>query len=507
MPRARHCALRPAPSPRRPRVLAPSPPSCASDDGTDAQIVRRVARSGVPRARLALYIVVAIGATLTVYSAVYDVGAALRKVPRSPSTIVPAFANALVSTPARPAGVAMHLTVRARLQTPGQLPMPSGSRKLLQMRRHAGNDTLDSADKTSNRVEGEVCAGKAGRVDFVEANPLVATLKIDGSTSADGEQTSAFVSTNPSRECDFQLGDTTDGKTVAVATGDAPKKCWTCTDGETADNRKVRDCITKVVSKFYPFDRPDWALPCRDPDGKPLDESRTLAWYRLYTEVDAQTKDYMGSVSNTVTAGEGRLEDGAVKVIGGGQEGADYAATADVPSMVTKDGTTVGQLKNKSWSIQAMSTKTGEPVETLVLVEDDKVLRPDLVTVSADGMMLSGQAFRVRKEEPWHKFLFQADAVAIETDGQASMKRLLQAPVAARRDEPKPIAFEATFIVNSNNQDGGGNGGINQIAVAIGGSALVLGLVAFVFMWMWLKRDRRGPAGKIEMSIRPQISA
>ena len=353
-------------------------------------------------------------------------------------------------------------------------------------RRHVPghNGTLEAK---LDPLQGEVCAGKAGRANFVEGgNPLVMEIKIDGPT-ADGEQTSAFVSANPSHDCSHELGDTTKGKTVATAIGDAPKVCWTCTDGVTAEGTKVRDCITKVVSKFWPFNKKDWALPCRDPDGKPLDESRTWAWNRFFSGVNAETDDYVGSISDAVTAAEGRLEDGTVKIIGGGQEGADFVAIADVPSMETKDGTKVGELTKHSWSVHALSAKTGDPVATMALVEDGKALRSD-VTVSDDGMTLSGQAFRVHPDEPWHKFVFTAEAVPMATG--TTMKRLLLAP--GRRDGVKPIAYETTFIVNAaanNNKGGGGNGGINQIAVAIGASALCLILV--LCGWMWLNRNRQ----------------
>ena len=216
-------------------------------------------------------------------------------------------------------------------------------------RRHLPhNDTLYSPGKIGDPVEGEECTGKAGPADFAQGgNPLVPTITI-GKPTADGEQTSDLVSPNPGLECVHPLGDTTDGKVVAFAIGDAPEKCFTCTKGVTADARKVLDCIGKVVSKYFPFNNKDWALPCRDPHGNPLDESRTLAWYRLYTGVKAQTEDYIGSVSNTVAASEGRLEDGTVNVMGGGQEGEDFAVVADVPSMEAKDGTKVGELKNKA---------------------------------------------------------------------------------------------------------------------------------------------------------------
>ena len=136
--------------------------------------------------------------------------------------------------------------------------------------------------------------------------------------------------------------------------------------------------------------------------------------------------------------------------------------------METNDGTKVGELKNKAWIIQSLSTKTGDPQETLKLVKNDKVLRPDLVTVSDDGMILSGQAFRVRKNAPWHKFVFTAEAMPIPTKD----RRLLQAP--GRRDGPKPVAFEATVFINSNNNEDAANGGINQVThVDIGGAAVV----------------------------------
>ena len=127
--------------------------------------------------------------------------------------------------------------------------------------------------------------------------------------------------------------------------------------------------------------------------------------------------------------------------------------------METNDGTKVGELKNKAWNIQSLSTKTGDPQETLKLVKNDKVLRPDLVTV---------QAFRVRKNAPWHKFIFTAEAMPIPTKD----RRLLQAP--GRRDGPKPVAFEATVFINSNNNEDAANGGINQVThVDIGGAAVV----------------------------------